>query len=63
MAAVKINKKSKHNITGDVSDFKPKYLYFDLPQELQPHLEEDTPSTSQSQARPTIIAKSTDAKC
>ncbi|XP_005176219.1 arrestin domain-containing protein 1 [Musca domestica] len=63
MAAVKINKKSKHNITGDVSEFKPKYLYFDLPQELQPHLEEDTPSTSHSQARPTIIAKSTDAKC
>ncbi|XP_061393219.1 arrestin domain-containing protein 2 [Musca vetustissima] len=62
MTAVKINKKSKNNLNGEVTDFKPKYLYFDLPEEMQPHLEDDMPTTSQSQSRPIIVAKSTDAK-
>ncbi|XP_073819342.1 arrestin domain-containing protein 17 [Musca autumnalis] len=62
MTAVNLNKNSKHSLTGDVIDFKPKYLYFNLPEELQIHLNDEIPTTSQSQTRPTIIAKSTDAK-
>ncbi|KAI8129627.1 Arrestin domain-containing protein 5 [Lucilia cuprina] len=34
MTGVQLNKKSRHQITGDLTDFKPKYLYYDLPEEI-----------------------------
>lgn len=46
MTAVQLNKKSKLQITGDLNDFKPKYLFYDLPEELQYNLQEDTATTS-----------------
>lgn len=47
MSAVLLNNKFGHNIKGDFSGFKPKYLYYDLPEELQQNLEDNIPSTSQ----------------
>ncbi|XP_037825334.1 uncharacterized protein LOC119613375 [Lucilia sericata] len=47
MTGVQLNKKSRHQITGDLTDFKPKYLYYDLPEELQHNLQDDIPTTSQ----------------
>ncbi|XP_065354351.1 arrestin domain-containing protein 17 [Calliphora vicina] len=47
MTGVQLNKKSRHQIAGDLSDFKPKYLYYDLPEQLQQNLQDDVATTSQ----------------
>ncbi|KAM7363736.1 uncharacterized protein ACRADG_000523 [Cochliomyia hominivorax] len=52
MTAVQLNKKFGPRIKGDSSRFKPKYLYFDFPEELQHNLQDDTPSTSQQNNAP-----------
>lgn len=61
MTPVKLNKKSKFQLPGDPVDFKPKYLYYDLPEELQPHLQDEMPTTSQEGSNPSlVVTKTTD---
>ena len=44
MTAVKFNKKSKHQMNGDANDFKPKYLYYNMPTEAGSYDELQTTS-------------------
>ncbi|XP_075145122.1 arrestin domain-containing protein 17 [Haematobia irritans] len=61
MPSVKLNKKSKCQLDGDPVDFKPKYLYYDLPEETQTSFQDIPSTTREAELNGSqVITKTTD---